>query len=563
MRPLDSAPSSSWSDNRVRWYVLALFLWLTTNQCLCWFTFSTASTPGVSEYYGFSTNNNDQEIDLLLNWGPICGLLMQPFATMMLSHPRGLVRSMRLGAALTLACCAIRLVPSLISPSSASLHPLLHVAQALNAAAGPLLMGACSLMSATWFPPAWRASATAVAYSGGNAGQLLGFAFGPLIVADSSARVETLLVVELVLAAVPALLCAIYLPARPSQPVSVAAAQLGPSSARAWLARLRQALGNRSLVGLALLTGTQAGVVSAWGGLINQAPRPRALRVAPTAPPAPTAIPAQAVARAATLLDGHRRRGGHRQRGRLPHRQLYGRPSDAREPNPRSLPRSGAPHPRCSNRRSPRRHVLPHAPQGLPRAALRRLRGLLRRLLARAPLAPLLLAAAAVARYRRVDRRRRLLPGVAGPRVVRALGRDCAPPGPAVPRHRAAPRRAAPHRRARTQVYAPNGGSEGLSAGLIVLVWNTASLIMLAAAPSSGASATNAAVVAVFVVAAVGVAVFVRESYGRSRAEAAEEATQTLKPASAGDSAAAGGHQQGGRGAHGGPAFLAPRGDRA
>ena len=54
----------SWPDSRVRWYMLGLFLWLTTNQCLCWFTFSTASTPGVSEYYGFSTENGDAEIDL-------------------------------------------------------------------------------------------------------------------------------------------------------------------------------------------------------------------------------------------------------------------------------------------------------------------------------------------------------------------------------------------------------------------------------------------------------------------------------------------------------------------
>ena len=117
----------------------------------------------------------------------------------------------------------------------------------------------------------------------------------------------------------------------------------------------------------------------------------------------------------------------------------------------------------------------------------------------------------------------------------------------------------------RAQVYTPNGGSEGLSAGLIVLVWNAASLIMLAAAPSSGASATNAAVVAVFVVAAIGVGVFVRETYGRARAE--EAATQTLKSGTATDSADGAARLQaagGGGGSEGLAApFLASRGDAA
>ena len=220
----------------VRTYVLAVYFWLSTVQCLCWFTFATDSTPGVKAYYGW---NSDTQIDLLLTWGPICGLLVQPWATAMLAHPHGLVRSMRLAAALTLACCALRLIPSL-DPRNTSLHPLLHVAQALNAAGGPLLMGTCSLMGALWFPPELRATATAIAYSGGNAGQLLGFAFGPIILDNDSANVERLLLIELALAAVPAVLVSVYLPSRPEQPVSTAAAGLGPTSAREWLFRLRQ-----------------------------------------------------------------------------------------------------------------------------------------------------------------------------------------------------------------------------------------------------------------------------------------------------------------------------------
>ena len=81
-------------------------------------------------------------------------------------------------------------------------------------------------------------------------------------------------------------------------------------------------------------------------------------------------------------------------------------------------------------------------------------------------------------------------------------------------------------------VYEPGGGgSEGLSAGLIVLVWNAAALVMLAAAPSSGADVLNLCIVAVFVAAAGSIALFVRESYGRSNAEVA--AGGAFRPTSA------------------------------
>jgi nitrate/nitrite transporter NarK len=172
-----------------RWYVLAVFVMLTTNQCLVWFTFSSASTPGVPEYYGFG----DGTIDLLLNWGPIVGILVQPFATSLLSQPNGLRRTMRLVAVLTFGCCAVRLVPSLLTAKqrrSVGAHWVLHAAQALNAAAGPLIMGSCSHLSATWFPPEQRATATAVAYCGGNIGATLGFALGPLVIADVATNTE-------------------------------------------------------------------------------------------------------------------------------------------------------------------------------------------------------------------------------------------------------------------------------------------------------------------------------------------------------------------------------------
>eukprot|EP00966_Prymnesium_polylepis_P292163 6747078-Prymnesium_polylepis.1 len=148
---------------------------------------------------------------------------------------------------------------------------MLCVAQALNAAAGPLVMGSCSMLSALWFPPETRATATAVAYSGGNIGQLIGFAFGPLIVQDKADGVAWLLAVELGMAVLACVLLGAFLPERPLRPVSAVAGQPGPASARAWLRTTWRALTNRDLLCLALLTGTQAGVIASWAGLIDQA----------------------------------------------------------------------------------------------------------------------------------------------------------------------------------------------------------------------------------------------------------------------------------------------------
>jgi len=65
-----------------------------------------------------------------------------------------------------------------------------------------------------------------------------------------------------------------------------------------------------------------------------------------------------------------------------------------------------------------------------------------------------------------------------------------------------------------------NEGAEGLSAGLIVLVWNSAAFLMLFVAPLlQGAATVNALTTATFVLAVIVAAGGVTESYGRAKAE--------------------------------------------
>jgi hypothetical protein len=166
-------------------------------QAILWFTFSSASTPGVLEYYGFT----DGTVDLLLAWGPIGGIIFQPVATALLSTSQsdglGLRASMLAAGTLSLLCAALRLLPSILSDQrrrsySTLTASVLSLAQLLNAAAGPLLMSGCSTLAETYFPPNRRGTATALAYSGGNGGQLLAFVIGPATLDDRAANVSYL-----------------------------------------------------------------------------------------------------------------------------------------------------------------------------------------------------------------------------------------------------------------------------------------------------------------------------------------------------------------------------------
>lgn len=278
-----SPPVGSTASDPRRFYVMAVFVLLTTNQCLLWFTFSSASTPGIAEYYGFPNSTDPsqprgaREIDLLLAWGPIGGVAAFPVATWLLSRSKGVSRAMTTAAVLMVLCVVLRLVPT-VSGDPTQGHWWLHLGQLFNAVAGPFIMAGCSAVSALWFPPSQRATATAVAYCGGSIGGALGFAFGPLIVADSAANTPMLLYVEAAMALVPCSCCLVFLPAAPRSPSSsaLAAAAPSPPGLRAWWQRLVRAVSNRSMFVLALITGVQAGVNSGWGAMIPQAVAPPA-----------------------------------------------------------------------------------------------------------------------------------------------------------------------------------------------------------------------------------------------------------------------------------------------
>lgn len=67
-----------------------------------------------------------------------------------------------------------------------SFHSMCHICAILNGIAGIIVFSAPSALSAAWFPPNERTTATAVAIAFNNLGNAFSFLLGPAIVPDPS-----------------------------------------------------------------------------------------------------------------------------------------------------------------------------------------------------------------------------------------------------------------------------------------------------------------------------------------------------------------------------------------
>lgn len=279
------------TSNCTRYYVLLLFAWLGTQQCLCWYTFG--SIPSALSYFGLTTAEADAFADLTMDWGA-AGFVVSLPAAVYTVRRYGIRCSMRICGVLTFACCLMRWLPCVLLATASSRKRwlwVLHVGSWLNAFVGAFYSTACTTLSATYFPPHQRTTATAVGYMGGNLGMLLGYALGALFGTPSNglfgeAALPSLLLVELLLA-VPALILVWPLPAPPRQRKSArtedanakadveagaaANAAAPPPVTLALFAReVGRALMQPSLLFLVAAGGIEAGANAAWGGLLPQ-----------------------------------------------------------------------------------------------------------------------------------------------------------------------------------------------------------------------------------------------------------------------------------------------------
>ncbi|KAL6068118.1 MFS domain-containing protein [Balamuthia mandrillaris] len=95
---------------------------------------------------------------------------------------------------------------------------LVIIGQALNAAVGPIVMAIPPKLSAVWFPPRQRTTATAISGLANILGTTVGFLMGLFV--KNSADVLLLVYVQSGLSAFVALLIFIYFPAQPPSPPS-------------------------------------------------------------------------------------------------------------------------------------------------------------------------------------------------------------------------------------------------------------------------------------------------------------------------------------------------------
>ena len=139
-----------------------------------------------AQYFGAAMDK--ATIDLLLNWGPIVGILFFPVQTWLLQQHNGLQRGVWLALHLMLAGTFVRTVPIVVTQASGwtpSSNPgsnaslveeeadvpfaqtpvafaMYHAGQILVAAAGPFVMGLVTQLACVWFPESERTTATAI-----------------------------------------------------------------------------------------------------------------------------------------------------------------------------------------------------------------------------------------------------------------------------------------------------------------------------------------------------------------------------------------------------------------
>ncbi|BFZ06379.1 hypothetical protein BsWGS_09418 [Bradybaena similaris] len=155
-----------------RWYILFIFGMYAFSQNLSWNTWGPIT---ISSEDAFNWSN--ATIAWLTNWGPVSFVLTGLFMPWLL-QVKGLRWATLISMFLVAAGASVRVITS--EPLPATI--LIHFGQFLNGVAGPIGMAAIPALSATWFPPHERVTATAIGSSIAVLGSSLAFILGPLFV---------------------------------------------------------------------------------------------------------------------------------------------------------------------------------------------------------------------------------------------------------------------------------------------------------------------------------------------------------------------------------------------
>lgn len=247
---------------RIRWWLLILASVLAGAQGGIWVNYGVIA-QAVKPLYGW----DDGTIALLANWGPIM-YVVAAWPTSYLLDVRGPRSACIAGASLVFAGGLARAVRhSTDGPGAA----LAHIGQILNALAGPVAMSVGPVLSAMWFPPSERNTATAVISTANYGGCALIFWLGSVCVPPGFPPAQTrdwlfnLMLGECIFTGTLFVLCVFTFQARPASAPSRSAtvARESPLAGGKLLVR------SRSFWLLALSYGAGSGVFQGWGSLLG------------------------------------------------------------------------------------------------------------------------------------------------------------------------------------------------------------------------------------------------------------------------------------------------------
>lgn len=158
-----------------RWYILIVFSICASLNNLIWNTWGPIQ--GTSQVV-FGWDNTT--ITLMADWGPISFVVaVVPMCWLM--DMKGLRVAVLAAAFLEFIGSGLRCIPV----NDLTLQTwIIHCGQFITGIGGPIAMAAAPLVSAAWFPPEQRTTATAISSLACYSGTALSFLIGPLLVPD-------------------------------------------------------------------------------------------------------------------------------------------------------------------------------------------------------------------------------------------------------------------------------------------------------------------------------------------------------------------------------------------
>ncbi|XP_020625238.1 disrupted in renal carcinoma protein 2 homolog isoform X2 [Orbicella faveolata] len=176
-RSLGSVHQNKCKVYKRRWYILTIFSIVAALNNLIWNTWGPIQ--GTSQVV-FGWDNTT--ITLLADWGPISFVVaVVPMCWLMD------MKGLRVAVLVAIFCefigSGLRCIP--LSDQHVNLQTaLIHCGQFITGIGGPIAMAAAPMVSAAWFPPEQRTTATAISSLACYSGTALSFVIGPLLVPD-------------------------------------------------------------------------------------------------------------------------------------------------------------------------------------------------------------------------------------------------------------------------------------------------------------------------------------------------------------------------------------------